>query len=122
MPRASKPKASRPRDDEASFLARYDISKFERPSVAVDVVVLTAVRGAVRVVVYKRKEHPARGSFALPGGFVHIDESLDDASLRLLREKSGLEGVFVEQLYTFGAPKRDPRWRIITVGYYALVD
>jgi 8-oxo-dGTP diphosphatase len=108
--------------EEAAFLASYDPEAFDRPSVAVDVVVLTVVSRRLQVVVYRRKEHPAKGLHALPGGFVRIDESLDHAAARLLREKAGLRGVFVEQLYTFGAPGRDPRMRIIAVAYYALVD
>lgn len=108
-------------DTEEAFLATYDIRQFDRPSVAVDVVVMTVDGGALRVVVYRRDEHPARGKYALPGGFVHLDESLDDAARRLLADKSGLRGVFFEQLYTFGAPGRDPRGRIITVAYLALV-
>jgi len=106
---------------EEAFLAAYDMRQFERPSVAVDIVVATVSGGALRVVVYRRKEHPARGKYALPGGFVGIDESLDAAARRLLREKARLEGVFFEQLYTFGAPGRDPRGRIIAVAYLALV-
>jgi 8-oxo-dGTP diphosphatase len=57
----------------------------------------------------------------LPGGFVGSAESLDDAARRVLQEKTGLRGVFLEQLYTFGAPRRDPRRRVISVAYYALV-
>jgi 8-oxo-dGTP diphosphatase len=108
-------------DTEEAFLATYDLRQFERPSVAVDVVVMTVDDAALRVVVYLRKEHPARGKYALPGGFVGIRESLDDAARRLLRDKAGLTGVFLEQLYTFGAPGRDPRGRIIAVAYLALV-
>jgi 8-oxo-dGTP diphosphatase len=117
--RASVPRAS---DTEEAFLASYDITQFERPSVAVDVVVLGVARGSLEVAVYERAEHPARGKHALPGGFVRIDESLDHAAVRLLRDKAGLEGMFVEQLYTFGGVDRDPRGRIVTVAYYALVD
>lgn len=106
---------------EEAFLAEYDISKFERPSVAVDVVVLTALRDQLRVALCVRAEHPCKGYYALPGGFVHLDESLDDAAVRVLREKAGLTGLFTEQLYTFGAVGRDPRGRIITVVYLALV-
>lgn len=109
-------------DTEEAFLAAYDLRQFERPSVAVDVVVLTVAKGGLCVVVYQRKEHPARGKFALPGGFVRMEESLDEAARRLLRDKTGLEGVFFEQLYTFGEPGRDPRGRIITVAYLALVE
>jgi 8-oxo-dGTP diphosphatase len=107
---------------EAAFLAGYDFTQFPRPSVAVDVVVLTAVAGALRVALYLRREHPSRGRLALPGGFVRMDESLDDAATRVLRDKAGLVSVFIEQLYTFGVPGRDPRGRVIAVAYLALVD
>lgn len=122
MRRASKPPTKQPpADTEAAFLATYDLHAFERPSVTVDVVVLTVAEGALRTIVYERAEHPGRGKFALPGGFVRMTESLDDAAARVLRDKAGVESVFTEQLYTFGAPERDPRGRVITVAYYALV-
>lgn len=122
MRKASKPIETPPAPDtEEAFLATYDLRQFDRPSVAVDVVVMTVQRGALSVVVYLRAEHPARGKYALPGGFVRMDESLDDAARRLLFHKAGLRNVFFEQLYTFGAPGRDPRGRIITVAYLALV-
>lgn len=123
MRRASKspPLGDRAADTEEAFLASYDITLFPRPSVAVDAVVLTASRGSLEVAVYQRAEHPARGKYALPGGFVRIDESLDSAALRLLRDKCGLEGARIEQLSTFGDVGRDPRGRIITVAYHALV-
>jgi 8-oxo-dGTP diphosphatase len=109
-------------DGEAKFLAAYDATQFERPSVAVDVVVMAAEAGELRALVHQRREHPHRGRYALPGGFVRMDESLDHAARRVLEEKVGLRSVFLEQLYTFGAPKRDPRTRIISVAYFALVD
>ena len=107
---------------EAEFLAGYDLTAFPRPSVAVDVVVLTASGGRLQAVLYVRREHPSKGRYALPGGFVRIDESLDAAARRLLRDKAGLTGVFIEQLHTFGDLGRDPRGRIITVAYLALVE
>jgi 8-oxo-dGTP diphosphatase len=70
----------------------------------------------------KRRDHPFRDTWALPGGFVHMGESLDGAASRELTEETGLEDVYLEQLYTFGEPSRDPRTRVITVAYYALVD
>src|SRR4051812_31084156 len=79
-----------PPDSEAGFLAGYDVSAFERPPVPVDVVVLTASKEGLQVVLYPRHEHPHRGRYALPGGFVRLDESLDDAAARLLRDKAGL--------------------------------
>lgn len=93
--------------------------KWPRPSVAVDVVVLTVKDGALFVALYERK---AEAKHALPGGFVFIDESLDDAARRLLREKAGFSDVFFEQLYTFGDPQRDERGRVITVAYVALLS
>lgn len=95
---------------------------YPRPSVAVDVVCLSAERGQLSVLLYERTIDPQRGALALPGGFVQIDESLDDAAARLLKDKAGLEGVFLEQLHAFGAPGRDPRGRVITVAYVALLD
>jgi 8-oxo-dGTP diphosphatase len=88
----------------------------------VDVVALTVEDGSLRVALYERTEAPGLGLVALPGGFVQIDESLDDAAARLLEQKAGLKGCFLEQLYTFGDPRRDPRGRVITVTHYALID
>jgi 8-oxo-dGTP diphosphatase len=107
---------------EAEFLASYDPSRFDRPSVAVDVVLLAARGEALETVAVRRSEHPFKNAWALPGGFVRMEESLDDAAARVLREKAGLRDIFLEQLYTFGAPDRDPRTRVISVAYYALVD
>ncbi len=110
------------RSAEGEFLSNYDPSEFDRPSVAVDVTLLTQVDDELRVLVLRRDEHPHCGDWALPGGFVGMDESLDDAARRVLAEKAGLDGVFLEQLYSFGRPDRDPRMRVITIAYYALVD
>jgi len=109
-------------DDEARFLESYDPSTFDRPSVAVDVVLLSAFEGALYTLLVQRHEHPHKGRWALPGTFVRLPESLDDAAARALRDKAGLSGVFLEQLFTFGAPRRDPRMRVIAVAYYARVD
>ena len=107
--------------DEASFLAEYDVDEFPRPSLTVDVALLTATDVALEVLLLRRASHPQMGKWALPGGFVRLDESLDEAAGRVLREKAGLGGVFLEQLYTFGEPGRDPRTRVVTVAYYALM-
>lgn len=104
------------------FLATYDASRFERPSVTVDVALLTVDEGAIRTLLLRRAEPPHKGRWALPGGFVAIDESLDDAAARVLESKAGIARVFLEQLYTFGAVRRDPRTRVITVAHYALVE
>jgi 8-oxo-dGTP diphosphatase len=109
-------------ESEEAFLAAYDPSRFERPSVAVDVALLAAFDGALTTLAIRRAEHPFKGRWALPGGFVRMDESLDAAASRVLATKAGLSQVFLEQLYTFGAPRRDPRTRVISVAYYALIE
>ena len=108
--------------DDVSYLAGYDASAFDRPSVTVDVVLLTAKSGALHALLHERRQPPMEGCFGLPGGFVGIDEYLEHAARRLLRDKGGVEDVFLEQLYTFGNPNRDPRTRVISVAYYALVN
>ncbi len=108
--------------DELAFLAAYDASVYARPSVAVDVALLTVARGSLQTLLVQRAGQPQQGRWALPGGFVAIDESLDAAAARVLAAKAGLEDVFSEQLYTFGEPGRDPRTRVISVVYFALVE
>ena len=100
----------------------YDVTKFERPSVTVDVLLFTINEGKLKLLLIKRNESPFEGMWALPGGFVKMDESLEDAAKRELLEESGVKNVFLEQLYTFGDPKRDPRTRVITVTYFALSE
>lgn len=92
--------------------------------VAVDCVVfgLDAPKADLRVLLIRRGVPPFKGGWALPGGFVHADESLEDAARRELHEEAGIEKVFLEQLYTFGEPGRDPRGRTVSVAYYALVN
>ena len=101
---------------------KYDVAKYERPSVTVDVVIFSVVEGELKVLLIKRKNWPFEGMWAIPGGFVDMDESLENAAARELYEETGVEDVYVEQLYTFGQPDRDPRTRVISVAYLALVD
>lgn len=107
---------------EQAFLATYDAALYPHPSVTVDVALVTAAQGRLKAVLIQRTEHPQRGRWSLPGGFVQMEESLDAAAARVLKNKVGLSGIFLEQLYTFGEPQRDPRTRVITIAYYALVD
>ncbi|RMG99797.1 MAG: NUDIX hydrolase [Chloroflexi bacterium] len=93
----------------------------ERPSVTVDVVIFSLVEEDLRVLLVRRKYDPFAGMWAIPGGFVHPNESLEQAALRELEEETGVTDVYIEQLYTFGDPDRDPRMRVITVAYFALV-
>lgn len=106
---------------ESEFLQRYDASRFPHPSVAVDVALVTAHEGRLLALLSRRTEHPFRGAWSLPGGFVRMDEGLSEAAERLLSNKADIRDVFVEQLYTFGAPDRDPRTRVVAVAHYALV-
>jgi len=101
----------------------YDASKFDRPSVTVAVVIFTILDGTLKVLLIKRKAWPFEGEWAIPGGFVQMDESLEAAAYRELQEETGVPpaDVYLEQLYTFGEPERDPRTRVITVAYFALV-
>lgn len=107
---------------EAEFLQSYDPKAFPHPSMTVDLVLMTIRDGKLAVLLQQRGDHPFKDHWALPGGFVSIDEGLDEAAERVLLAKAGLPaGGWLEQLYTFGDPFRDPRMRIITVAYFALL-
>jgi 8-oxo-dGTP diphosphatase len=92
-----------------------------RPSVTTDVIIFTLRDGDLQVLLIRRRNPPFQGVWAIPGGSVGIDESLEEAALRQLEEEAGVRDVYLEQLYTFGDPGRDPRGRTITVAYFALV-
>jgi 8-oxo-dGTP diphosphatase len=89
--------------------------------VTVDIVIFTLRNSSLQVLLVKRGVPPFEGQYAIPDGFIRGDESLEEAALRELHEETGVRNVFLEQLYTFGDPKRDPRSRVITVAYYALI-
>ena len=94
---------------------------YEQPGVTVDLVIFTVNDDMLKVMLVKRAEEPFADSWSFPGGFLKTSESLEEAALRVLREKAGVANVYVEQLYTFGDPNRDPRARVITVTYFALI-
>lgn len=95
--------------------------QYPRAALTVDCVVFGYDEGELKVLLIQRALDPFKGKWALPGGFVRVDETLDDAARRELEEEAGLKDVFLEQLYTFGAVNRDPRERVVSVAYYALV-
>lgn len=95
--------------------------KYPRPAVAVDCVIFGFDNKQLQVLLIERGLEPFKGCWALPGGFVRIDESLEEAARRELEEEAGLRNVYMEQLYTFGEVERDPRERVIAVAYFALV-
>lgn len=96
--------------------------EYPRPAVTVDLVIFTIADNDLKVLLIRRGGEPFKNCWALPGGFVEIGESLEKAAARELKEEAGVTKVYLEQLYTFGDPKRDPRGRVISVSYFALVD
>ncbi len=118
---------------EEQFLATYDASKFERPSVTVDMLIFTVTdeekknyrklpEKVLRILMIKRGDHPYIGQWSLPGGFVQMDENLDEAALRELKEETNIDNLYMEQLYTWGDVGRDPRTRVISTSYMSLVE
>lgn len=95
--------------------------QYPRPALTVDCVVFGFGEGDLKVLLIERGLEPFKGRWALPGGFVRVEETLDAAARRELQEEAGLTHVFLEQLYTFGTVDRDPRERVVSVAYYALV-
>src|SRR5215204_7405534 len=96
--------------------------EYPRPALTVDAVVFGLDDEDLKVLLIRRGLEPFLGKWALPGGFVRVGESLEDAVRRELQEETGIAQVFLEQLYTFGAVDRDPRERVVSVAYYALVN
>ena len=94
--------------------------QYPHPAVTTDIVIFSVRDNALQVLLIKRGGEPYKGSWALPGGFVRIDESLDECAKRELHEEAGLEDVYLEQLYSFGKIGRDPRERVISVAYFTL--
>src|SRR5690606_29290007 len=105
------------RDDGAPF----DATKFERPSLTVDVVVFSLREFSLQLLVIRRGIPPFKGRWALPGGFVLPRETVEQAAARELEEETGVSGLYLEQLYTFSDPDRDPRGRVISVAHLALM-
>jgi ADP-ribose pyrophosphatase len=118
---------------EEEFLKDYDSSVFEKLSLTTDTLILSVSESYqdnyrklkekhFSVLLVKRENHPFKDKWCLPGGFVNIDESIDDAAKRILAKEANLHNIYLEQLYTFGNPTRDPRMRVISTSYVALID
>jgi len=103
-------------------MEKESISQYEKPSVTVDIAIYTIQKKELKVLLVKRGLEPFKNQWAIPGGFVRINESLEDAAKRELEEETGVKNVYLEQLYSFGDPKRDPRGRVITISYMALIN
>jgi 8-oxo-dGTP diphosphatase len=95
--------------------------RYPHPAVTTDVVIFTIRQDQLKVLLIKRALPPYRNMWALPGGFIKLEESLEEGARRELEEETGVSDVYLEQLYTFGDPNRDPRERVITVAFFALV-
>ena len=108
---------------EEEYLKTYNPNKYEKPSVTTDILIFTVNENhELELLLIKRGGHPYKGKWAIPGGFVNMTESLDDGAKRELKEETGLSGDYhLEQLYTFGGVNRDPRMRVISVAYMALI-
>ncbi len=98
-----------------------NLKDFPKPAVTADIVIFTIKDNDLKVLLIKRGVAPFKDKWALPGGFVHLDESLEQAAKRELEEETGVKTAYLEQLYTFGNPERDPRGRVITVAYFVLI-
>lgn len=119
--------------NEQEFLEAYKPGNYERPSVTVDILIFSLIdkkaetkrtvsQKELRVLLIKRKDHPFMHCWAIPGGFVNMDENLETAAYRELKEETNVEDVYLEQLYTFGNVGRDPRMRVISTAYLALTS
>ena len=120
-------------NSEEEFLKDYDSSQFEKLSMTTDILILSVAdeyTGNYRklsekkfsVLLVKRDNYPFKDKWCLPGGFINIDEDLEDAARRVLKNETNLENIYIEQLFTYGAPDRDPRMRVVSTSYMSLID
>lgn len=120
-------------NSEEEFLKDYDPSKFDRLSVTTDILIFSIsddIQDNYRklndkyfsILLVKRDNYPFKDKWCLPGGFVKIDEDIEDAPIRILAGEAGLHNIYLEQLYTYGSVNRDPRTRVISTSYMALID
>lgn len=119
--------------NEEEFLKDYDSSAFEKLSLTTDILLFSVSDGTKEnyrklnekhfsILLVKRSDYPFKDKWCLPGGFIKMDETIDEAAIRILASETNLHNIYMEQLYTFGDVNRDPRMRIISTTYMALVD
>ena len=120
-------------NSEKEFLKHYDSSIFEKLSMTTDIIIFSVSDEEVNnyrklskknfsVLLVKRDDYPFKDKWCLPGGFIKIDEDLEDAPRRILANETNIHNIYLEQLYTFGSVNRDPRMRIVSTSYMALID
>ncbi len=122
-----------PYKSEEEFLKHYDSSKFEKLSMTTDIIIFSVSNSLTTnyrklnekhfsVLLVKRQDYPFKDKWCLPGGFVKMDETLDEAATRILATETNLHNIYIEQLYTFSDINRDPRMRIVSTAYMSLID
>lgn len=120
-------------NSEEEFLKNYDSSIFEKLSMTVDILVISVSneetnnyrktdKKKMSILLVKRDDYPYKDKWCLPGGFVGIDEDIEEAPKRVLKRETNVDNIYLEQLYTFGSVDRDPRMRIVSTSYMALID
>ena len=109
-------------EDEIRYLKEFDPTRYQNPGVAADTALFAVGEDALKILLIKRGGYPYKGRWALPGGFVEIDEDIFNAADRELMEEAGISGLYLEQVFTWGRPDRDPRYRCITASHIAIAD
>ncbi|MEL7604133.1 MAG: NUDIX hydrolase [Bacillota bacterium] len=104
-------------EDEADYLKKYNPDKYKKPAVAADTALFAADGDALKVLLIRRGGYPYKGCWALPGGFMDMDEDVRQSAQRELQEETGVSGIYIEQAFVWSAPERDPRDRVITVSF-----
>ena len=118
---------------EQEFLKDYNPNDYDRLALTVDILILSVSseetinyrktdKKKMSILLVKREDYPYKDKWCLPGGFVKVDENLDDAPTRILKEETNVDDIYLEQLYTFGGVNRDPRMRVVSTSYMALID
>ena len=120
-------------NSEQEFLKDYNPNDYDRLALTVDILILSVSseetinyrktdKKKMSILLVKREDYPYKDKWCLPGGFVKVDENLDEAPARILKEETNVEDIYLEQLYTFGGVNRDPRMRVVSTSYMALID